>query len=111
MRRYIAFITIVLSLSIFALFGVKAEELPELTELGLPSDTGGEEMVIFCAPCHSLKLVAQQGLSRDVWEETIQWMYDEHEMEPMDPADHKLVLDYLSEHVSIEANLAKREQN
>lgn len=111
MRYFITIVAAQIILAINSILDLNAEEIPELTELGLPSDTGGEEMVIFCAPCHSLKLVAQQGLSRDAWEETIQWMYDEHEMEPMEPTDHKLVLDYLSKYISIEANLAKRERN
>ena len=110
-RRYIAILTTLISLTALALLNAHAEEQEELVEVGLPSVTGGEEVVIYCAPCHSLKLVAQQGLSREAWEETIQSMYDEQEMEPMEPTDYELVLNYLSEYVSIEANLAKREQN
>ena len=109
MRSCIVIITFLISLSNFILASASAEEQPQLTELGLPSELGGEEVVIYCAPCHSLKLVAQQGLSRDAWSETIQSMYKEHEMEPMNPNDHELVLDYLSEYVSIEANLSKRQ--
>ena len=111
MRKYIITVTSLISLATFSLFDVSAEEVPELAELGLPSALGGEEVVIFCAPCHSLKLVAQQGLSRNDWEETIQWMYDEQGMERMELADHELVLNYLSEYISIEANLAKRNEN
>lgn len=82
----------------------------ELTEMGLPPDTGRDEVEAYCDPCHSLKLVVQQGLSRTDWEETIEWMVEEQEMEPIDPEDYKLVLDYLAKYVSIEANLKKRQQ-
>ena len=37
-------------------------------------------------------------------------MVEEQEMEPLEPDDHKLVLDYLTRHVSIEANLKRRGQ-
>ncbi|WP_371185615.1 c-type cytochrome [Thalassotalea maritima] len=54
-----------------------------------------------CSSCHSLHLVAQQGLSRDSWDETLQWMIDEQGMEPLDPDDYQAVLDYLSTHYGL----------
>ena len=82
----------------------------ELTEMGLPPDTGRDEVAAYCDACHSLKLVVQQGLSRTAWEETIEWMVEEQEMEPLESDDYKLVLDYLAKHVSIEVRLKKRTQ-
>ncbi|MGO1118337.1 hypothetical protein ACTL6U_06520 [Rhodovibrionaceae bacterium A322] len=87
-----------------------AEEEDELTAIGLPPDTGRDEVEIYCSACHSLRLVVQQGLDRDGWEETITWMIDEQEMEEMEPEDHKLVLDYLAKHVSIDARRAHKKQ-
>lgn len=96
----------------FAVVGDEATraETDELAQLGLPPDKGRDEVEAYCGACHSLRLVVQQGLSRDAWQETIEWMVEEQEMEPLEPEDHKLVLDYLAKHVSIEANLKKRKR-
>lgn len=98
-----------------ALFAVAGDEparaeTDELAQLGLPPDTGRDEVEAYCGACHSPRLVVRQGLSRDAWQETIEWMVEEQEMEPLEPDDHKLVLDYLTRHVSIEANLKRRGQ-
>ncbi|OEF56160.1 cytochrome C [Enterovibrio norvegicus] len=49
-----------------------------------------------CSVCHSLHLVVQQGLSRDSWDETLEWMVDEQGMDGLDDGDHERVLDYLA---------------
>ena len=100
----IAFIFVVPNLS----HSISATAEDELTDMGLPADVGRDEVEAYCGACHSLKIVVQQGLSRAAWEETLQWMVDEQEMEPLETEDHKLVLDYLSKHVSIEAHRKKR---
>jgi len=82
----------------------------ELTALGLPPDQGREEVEAYCSGCHSLKLVVQQGLSQEAWDELLDWMIEEQEMEPMEAVDRNLVLDYLSKHLSIEAVRARRKQ-
>ncbi len=63
---------------------------------GLPAGEGREEVFGLCGTCHSLKLVTQQGLSRDRWDEAIQWMIDEQEMSALEPAERALILDYLA---------------
>ena len=63
---------------------------------GLPAGEGREEVFGLCGACHSLKLVTQQGLSRDRWDEAIQWMIDEQEMSALEPAERELLLDYLA---------------
>jgi cytochrome c len=63
---------------------------------GLPAGAGREEVFALCGACHSLMLVTQQGLSRDRWDEALDWMIDEQEMEALEPAERKLVLDYLA---------------
>ncbi|WP_028021497.1 c-type cytochrome [Enterovibrio calviensis] len=49
-----------------------------------------------CSVCHSLHLVVQQGLSRDSWDETLEWMVDEQGMDELDDEEHERVLDYLA---------------
>ena len=41
---------------------------------GLPPGKGREETFYLCGACHSLKIVTQQGLSRDTWDEAMDWI-------------------------------------
>ncbi|CZF85586.1 c-type cytochrome [Grimontia marina] len=64
----------------------------------------GENMELVaavCSACHSLHLVVQQGLSKDSWEETLEWMVDEQGMDELDPDEHEAVLVYLSTHYGL----------
>ena len=65
---------------------------------GLPAGLGREEVFYQCQACHSLAIVKQQGLDRESWDESLVWMVEEQEMEPLDPEDRNLVLDYLATH-------------
>lgn len=69
---------------------------------GLPDGEGRDEVYVICSGCHSIKLVVQQGLTRDSWQESLEWMVDEQGMPEMDPETHTLVLDYLSDHLGID---------
>ncbi len=64
----------------------------------LPAGPGREEVFYTCQACHSLAIVKQQGLDRYSWDETLVWMVEEQGMEPLDPAELELVLDYLATH-------------
>jgi hypothetical protein len=63
---------------------------------GLPPGKGREETFYLCGPCHSLKLVTQQGLTRDSWEEVMDYMVAEQAMAPLESTDRKLIVDYLA---------------
>jgi cytochrome c len=63
---------------------------------GLPPGPGREEVYYGCQACHSLRIVVQQGLSRDSWDETLVWMVDEQGMPELEPEEHELILDYLA---------------
>ncbi|MDA9556659.1 c-type cytochrome [Vibrio sp.] len=54
-----------------------------------------------CNACHSLHLVAQQGLSKDSWDETLDWMIDEQGMDELDDKERDVILNYLSTHYGI----------
>ncbi|UYI49957.1 c-type cytochrome [Vibrio natriegens] len=63
--------------------------------------TPGENMELvaaICSACHSLHMVAQQGLSRKRWDKMLDWMIEEQGMEELDGDDREAVLDYLSMH-------------
>ncbi|WMN88997.1 c-type cytochrome [Vibrio parahaemolyticus] len=61
--------------------------------------TPGENMELvaaICSACHSLHMVAQQGLSRSRWDKMLDWMIEEQGMEELDGDNREAVLDYLS---------------
>lgn len=60
--------------------------------------TGVEETFAYCAGCHSERLVAQQGLTREDWDDLLVWMVEEQGMAAIDAPDRAVVLDYLSTH-------------
>jgi hypothetical protein len=62
----------------------------------LPPGKGQEETFYTCAACHGTALIKQQGLSRDLWEASLQLMIERHGMAPPDEADRALILDYLA---------------
>jgi hypothetical protein len=68
-----------------------AEEAPEQ----YPEHPNREEAFYFCTPCHSFKLVAAQGMSRDRWDESLTWMVKRHNMPDVQGEDRKKILDYL----------------
>ena len=65
---------------------------------GMPDDEGRLEVFGFCASCHSIDLVLQQGLTRAVWEEVLAEMVSEQEMAPLRDDDRRKVLDYLEKY-------------
>ena len=67
------------------------DESPE----DFPAGAGRDETFYACTACHSFKLVAQQGLSRAGWEDSINLMIRRHNMPPLDDKDRAVVLGYL----------------
>jgi len=66
-----------------------------------PSGPGQAETGQLCNACHSLAIVKQQGLSRDSWDELLDWMVEEQGMAEQSPEQRSLILDYLSTHFGI----------
>ena len=60
-----------------------------------PAGTGREETFYACTACHGFKLVAQQGLSRAGWDDSINLMIRRHNMPPLNEMDRAAVLGYL----------------
>jgi hypothetical protein len=67
------------------------EEAPE----DYPSGAGRDETFYACTACHGFKLVAQQGMNRRQWDDTLDWMTEKHGMPKLEGDDRKVVLDYL----------------
>jgi hypothetical protein len=67
------------------------DESPE----DFPAGPGRDDAFYACTACHNFKLVAQQGMTRRQWEDSLQWMTDRHGMTPLKADEQKIVLDYL----------------
>jgi mono/diheme cytochrome c family protein len=67
------------------------EESPEEFAAG----PGRDETFYACTACHGFKLVAQQGLTRAHWEDSINLMVRRHNMPPLEAKDRETVLNYL----------------
>jgi hypothetical protein len=64
----------------------------------LPAGPGREETFGMCTGCHAFRLVSNQGLSRERWDETLAWMTTRHNMPDIQGSDRDLILDYLAQH-------------
>ncbi len=63
---------------------------------------GVEETYYSCVACHSERIVAQQGLTRERWEKLLVWMVEEQGMPELDPETETIVLDYLAQHYNVD---------
>jgi hypothetical protein len=70
---------------------VPRDENPE----DFPAGAGRDDTYFACTACHGFKLIAQQGMSRRQWEESIELMVRRHNMPPLSDKDQTIVLDYL----------------
>lgn len=61
----------------------------------LPEGEGREEVFYLCSACHGFNLVARQGMSRALWDDTLTLMVERHGMAPPDPEDREAILGYL----------------
>jgi cytochrome c len=64
----------------------------------LVDEPGVEATYVHCAACHSERLVAQQGLTRERWDKLLVWMVDEQGMQEIPDAERDTILDYLAQH-------------
>jgi hypothetical protein len=69
-----------------------AEEGPEQ----YPAHPSRDDAFYFCTACHSFKIVAAQGMSRERWDESLTWMVDRHNMPDVQGEDRNKILDYLA---------------
>jgi mono/diheme cytochrome c family protein len=90
---------------LFALAAALIAASPAAAETFTPSDErqedypdapGREQTFYACIACHGFKLVAQQGQTRQQWDDTLNWMTEKHRMPPIDGDLRKTVLDYLA---------------
>lgn len=61
-----------------------------------PDGPGRDDAFYACGACHAFKLVANQGFSRERWNETIDLMSERHGMPKLEGKDRELILNYLA---------------
>jgi hypothetical protein len=66
----------------------------------LPDGVGKDMVYALCSGCHSIRLVAQQGLSPKRWEKMLDWMVEEQGMAELDAETHDVVMDYLTNNLN-----------
>jgi hypothetical protein len=69
----------------------------EETSEEYPAGPGRDDAFYACTACHAFRLVAQQGMNRRQWEESIDLMTTRHGMPKLEGDDRKIVLDYLEQ--------------
>jgi hypothetical protein len=82
-------------------FGASAQQQPQFTPQAedpdsFPDGPGRDDAFYACAGCHAFRLVANQGLSRERWNETINYMTERHGMAKLEGKDRELILNYLA---------------
>lgn len=65
---------------------------------GMPPGEGRDITFALCSACHSIRLVTQQGQTKEGWDELITWMVKKQAMPPIDADSRKQIVDYLAKH-------------
>lgn len=68
----------------------------------LRADVNAEETFIYCTACHSEMIVAQQGLTRDSWLGSLDWMIEELGLDEIEGPDLTLIIDYLEKNYGVD---------
>ena len=63
----------------------------------LPEGKNRELTFYTCTACHGVALIKAQGLTRDLWDSTLDLMVEKHRMPPIKPEERTEILDYLAE--------------
>lgn len=81
-----------------ATFAAAADETGGL-DVGLLKEAEGAPITYrYCTACHSEMIVAQQGQTREGWDELLVWMVEEQGMAPIGEPHRTQILDYLAAH-------------
>ena len=74
----------------------RRERPPEEAPEQYPAGTHRDDTFYFCTACHGFKIVAQQGMSRERWNETFDVMVKRHSMVDVQGEQREQMLDYLT---------------
>ena len=73
-------------------------EAPAETPDALPAGPGQEATFYTCTACHDTALIRRSRLSRERWDELMDWMTERHGMPPLEGAARVEIVDYLAAH-------------
>ena len=95
-----SFLVLTLALCIASVIGFAAAQAPAFTPReeepeDFPEAPGREEAFYGCTACHGFKLVAAQGMSRQRWDDTIEFMIQRQNMPKPEGKEREKILDYL----------------
>jgi cytochrome c len=62
----------------------------------MPDHPGKEEVFYTCNACHSIRLVTQQRLPRQRWDQLLDWMVEEQGMTELTADERRVILQYLA---------------
>lgn len=71
------------------------DQITEAPEI-LPEGPGREESFYRCTACHSTAVIRRSRLSRDRWDELMDWMTERHGMPLLEGEERRLIVDYLA---------------
>ena len=91
-----AFLAVLLVLSIDAGAQGRRERPPEEAPEQYPAGAHRDDTFYFCTACHGFKIIAQQGMSRERWNDTFEVMVKRHGMADVQGEQRDQMLDYLA---------------
>lgn len=62
----------------------------------LPAGHGREDTFAACTACHSTAIIRRSGLTRERWDELMDWMVEKQGMNPLEPDQRTVIVDYLA---------------
>jgi hypothetical protein len=74
--------------------GTEAPEEPSV----LPAGSGQEETFYACTACHSTAIIRRSRFTREQWDGLMDWMTEQHGMNPLEGEERTLIVDYLAQH-------------
>lgn len=76
-------------------FSASAQEVSEDPAV-FPDGPYRDEVFYFCTACHSSRLIRTQRMTRELWDDTLHWMTERHDMPPLAGEERQRFLDYLA---------------
>jgi hypothetical protein len=86
------------ALAALAVAGVAAAQEVAEEPAVFPDGPYRDEVFYLCTACHSSRLVRNQAMSRERWDETLNWMSERHGMPELEGEERAHFLDYLTAH-------------
>ena len=78
--------------------GIAAAQTAVEEPSALPAGNGQEEVFYACTACHSTGIIRRSGFPRAQWDGLMDWMTENHGMNPLEGAERTLIVDYLAQH-------------